>query len=545
MIPFFFLSALIPASAVFPMPDLLDDLDVYLREEALFGTESGGNGGEERSKNRLIQWTEPGLRATKSLWRSIGVQGELSGRAFYDFTYYNNRERHQLQRAYLHTHRISFLYRVSPDLQDSTTGWSLALHGGRFHHRMTPGGLLYSGENTGGRFHWNYGFSSASWIKRARGDFFAIETGREIPLPGRTRADSSLAGGNVSLDFAGALSGLSVGYLSAAYDSRGRRALAHPGRNYLTGLDVSERLSEAYFDAIKTEFFPDRSALPDHRVQYHVLHIDGSLDPFVFQATFLHHFGRESIPDWNDRFSPVPSTTVQGSLAYMSLHTVFGTIRSSGTPGDSSAGGVRGDGARLEQPLLGWIYESPRIQDLELSLLWSTQEANSQDSIHKGYGSIRPEASVLGGISSIMVSGPPPAGISGPLGNHQGGQFLFEPFAEPKRAFESPDNRDLWPPDYQNGGIRAASVAYHYFFSHLSPSVRLTYGEGSGGSGLEGIFRLGWKKMVGDFQFDLFLSATGLQYRPDDWGRDPWTGLTSRGAIRYYSRYVFGLKAHY
>lgn len=275
-----------------------------------------------------------------------------------------------------------------------------------------------------------------------------------------------------------------------------------------------------------------QSGRSDRDVRYYGLRFEVARAVWRFNSLLYRNEGREIAVARDGTRIGDTRRDINGTLLYASLLRRFN-------------GGQRAPGCPDLPPFRrSCVAPSPITggPELEGALLLTTRDRDREDRQLRGFGSLRPEAKVMGGAASIFLSGLPPSGERPPLHNYQPGGLLLEPSAGREKPETIRDNGDPAPPAYDNTGLRMGSLRLGMvpaFGTRLDFFVN--YADFLLGDGVEGIISLGRGMDAGPLSLTVYGALTAAAYRQAAWERDELTGLLRRPPARFYRRILAGL----
>lgn len=528
-----------------------------LSSQLLGGSDAGGAYDEQRSKNRILLLADAGAKIRyQNSMASYFINAGISG--LVDYTKYSKSSHYFFQHYYPGnlSFGVSSIKRTDAEPPGEENETDLKdIHGfftnsdlfnlqdtfyaGGFagYQWMTENreGLLFHGRTPGGRVHLGGNHLSSmtgGWIKGSELGFFHMEVDREIRMNEKSGKKNRFRGADLTFRFRS----FTLSFLYGLYTSPGRYALTHPGGIILNRYEPQNLIDAGIREYLRELFVHDISALPRRRIHYYSMRMEGGTDSIHFLVAGYHNFGREYIPRPGDAYDPPLKDTVQGTLLYG--HILYGW------GGGSVLPPCPGGNERLRSCIRP--YGDLDRWNTEFSILWSTRDETKDDRINKGYSPVRSAVTVLGGITSIIISGPPPFREKSVVENRQRGLTLYQDFPDnANEVLDAPDNMDTGYPLYTNGGLKAVSVALGYHYLSYRPGIRFTYGRYLNGVAYEGIVSMEARLNRWDLELGAFFAATGMSYRSTVWDNDPYTGLLRRTDPHYYSRYTVGLTVYF
>ncbi len=180
------------------------------------------------------------------------------------------------------------------------------------------------------------------------------------------------------------------------------------------------------------------------------------------------------------------------------------------------------------------------------SFLSTSRDVDDQDNVNSGFSGIRPSPGIMGGYSSILITGPSPNTETLAFDNKQDG---ISPFHKDTPLIEErfQNNNDTDPPDYTNDGMKIYSFAYTYIHNDWVFSGILNKADLHKSHGYEAIALFTKKISLGTGEILIFASATGLRLKQQKYRINPFdnTVIKSESIYLYYSRYLAGFTVTY
>ncbi len=391
----------------------------------------------------------------------------------------------------------------------------ISARGGNMFVKTDPEGFLFSGLTNGGTASGRYRFASEECEQCSiKAGLYAFTANREKEIPDLPDGKARFTGGTLGISnriFTLDISGLYYRF---------------PGQPQHSGIVIP---ITPYYPYI---LLPSQTFMPDYKVYYYAIRTETNLKRFRSLVHIIYNQGKEERPTYATEPWPRPSWSIRGVLIYTALSYGLGKVKELPVCNPySSAARYCSRETKKQYTHSG-----------ELSVLTTGQDIDDYDLKHQGYAGIRPAPEVMGGLSSILLSGPGIAEEQLPFSNLQPGTTQVHPpgLINSKNIT---DNRDPAYPDYSNDGFTVFSGAYMYLFRDFINEVRLNYGQLHKSKGTEMILRSSWTGLKEDASLQVFVSATGLRLKVDQESYIPELDVyvKRKPSVRYLSRYMAGI----
>ncbi|MCB1319532.1 MAG: hypothetical protein KDK34_04745, partial [Leptospiraceae bacterium] len=487
------------------------------------GADAGGLRLEYRDQNRARLLAYPGLnlavRHPDQPWLHAGVHA--SARLLQDYHYYNSNTDDADGEVRTGEAYAYFNWRTDDWWSSRTTTlWSgerqsdgIHLRVGRLAVDIDPEGLLYSGEAP----------TAQLMAQMSLGDATALRfglAGRQLEREYRHRRAYESSSNHAALyslmaGVYGTNAQLSILYSFLRFPGR----TAQPDYN-LPGIPPT-----------LVTWPIGQSALPDYDVHYWGLRGGYDGNSWGVHLLGLYNYGRSYAVGADGTRELLSRQRIRGGLGYAGLLYRIGE----GLAPGCESGPVARTFCSRSRSVQG-AYE------LELAVLATTRDRSDFDSTLNGFGSIRPQPAVMGGVASILLNGPSPWPENPALQNRQP-VIYFNDGGVPTDDLNPivRDQVDPAPPDYDNQGLRMGSLRFTHIIENIwVVDAYFNYADYLTGDGSEFILTLTVTPDMPELPVRLFFAATAATYRPDeplvyDWLR------TARRDRRFYSRYLMGV----
>lgn len=500
------------------------------------GSEAGGKRDEERDQNRArhlhrLAIAIEHISSSERLWKL-----KSSWMGYHDYSRYNadqdiHADHQRLSEAWVgYCSNLSCLANneiILSDLDHKPIEEKFRIQAGRQIWAADQSGLFFTGESPSILTQLNSRiYNSSLLVFNAAGTVLERQHRARRGLQESKRQKSALYLVQSRLIGSDFYIGVQYGFLRA------------PGRAQIRDTEIPYSLPGSQNNFYS--FQNGQSAKNDLDVHYYKL--GGFWQPgnlgIIFQ---LHHnHGRSISVDTDGTRISQSRKNINGGLAWANVFFVAGSQ-------------VNGHNCPLVIQISGGCLE-PMVQSkkhkFSLHGIYSTRDSDDTDQSLNGFASPRPVPNILGGGASILINGIPGTIENPPLQNRQpASDFSLNQLAPLESLEDYRDNSDPALPQYNNDGIRMGGLQYSFTFSNQYIQQLHTFINYAAYR-----FAVGYEAILGfTGTFDLYesrpdrnpdahqlywqISATGSWYKPIDREEDPWTKISHKAAVRFYSRF--------